>query len=42
MEEIAKLILLLGFIALFVQLMKHGTAGPRMWWEAKFLGKVTR
>ena len=39
MEEIAKLFVLLVFIALFIQLVKHGTDGPRLWWEAKFLGE---
>ena len=38
MEEVAKLLVLLVFIALFIQLVKHGTAGPKAWWEAKFLG----
>jgi len=40
MEEIAKLILILGFIAIFIQLMKHGPAGAKAWWRAKFLGQV--
>jgi hypothetical protein len=39
-EETAKLLVLLVFIALFIQLVKHGPSGPRMWWEAKFLGKA--
>lgn len=38
-EEIAKLFVLLVFVALFIQLVKHGTEGPKMWWRAKFLGE---
>jgi hypothetical protein len=40
MEEMAKLLVLLVFIALFIQLVKHGPAGPKAWWRAKFLGQV--
>lgn len=40
MEEVAKLFVLLFFVALFVQLVKHGPAGPKDWWRAKFLGQV--
>lgn len=40
MEELAKLIVLGVVIALFVQYMRHGPAGPKRWWEAKFLGQV--
>jgi hypothetical protein len=39
MEEIAKLLVVLVFISLFLALVKHGPTGPKMWWEAKFLGK---
>jgi hypothetical protein len=39
-EEIAKLLVLLVFIALFIQLVKHGPAGPKAWLRAKFLGEV--
>jgi hypothetical protein len=39
-EEIAKLLVLLVFVALFIQLVKHGPAGPAAWWRAKFLGQV--
>ena len=42
MEEIAKLLVVLVFIALFIQLVKHGPAGPKMWFNAKFLGQVNR
>lgn len=40
MEELAKIFVLLVFVALFIQLVKHGPAGPRAWWDAKFLGQV--
>jgi hypothetical protein len=40
MEEVAKLFVLLIFIALFIQLVKHGPAGPKAWFAAKFLGQV--
>jgi hypothetical protein len=40
MEEVAKLLVLLVFIALFIQLVKHGPSGPKDWFEAKFLGQV--
>lgn len=40
MEEVAKLFVLLVFIALFIQLVKHGPAGPKMWVRAKLLGQV--
>lgn len=40
MEEVAKLLVLLVFIALFIQLVKHGPAGPQAWFRAKFLGQV--
>ncbi len=39
MEEIAKLLVLAVFTALFIQLVKHGPAGPEMWWRSKFLGE---
>lgn len=41
MEEVAKLFVLLIFIALSVQLVKRGPAGASAWWRAKFLGEVT-
>lgn len=40
MEELAKIFVLLICIALFIQLAKHGTGGPRAWWDAKYLGQV--
>jgi hypothetical protein len=40
MEGTAKLFVLLILIALFIQLVKHGPAGPRMWVNAKLLGQV--
>jgi len=40
MEEVAKLLVLLVLIALFIQLVKHGPAGPHAWLRAKFLGQV--
>lgn len=40
MEEIAKLLVLLVFIALFIQLVKHGPSGPKRWFDAKFLGQA--
>jgi hypothetical protein len=39
-EELAKLFVLLVFIALFIQLVKHGPAGPKLWLRAKFFGEV--
>jgi hypothetical protein len=39
-EEIAKLFVVLVFIALFIQLVKHGPAGPQLWLRAKLLGQV--
>lgn len=42
MEEIAKLFVLVVFIALFIALVKHGPAGPKMWFKAKFLGEPVR
>ena len=39
MEALAKLLVLLLAIALFLQLMKHGANGPKWWLEAKFLGQ---
>lgn len=39
MEELAKLLVLGVFAALFMAYLKHGPAGPRMWWEAKYLGE---
>ena len=41
MEEIAKLILILGFIALFIRLLREGPEGPKRWWRAKFLGEAS-
>ena len=40
MEQLARLIIGLGFIAIFINLMKNGTAGVGNWWRAKFLGQV--
>lgn len=40
MEEIAKLFILLIAVALFIQLVKHGPAGPKMWVAAKLTGQV--
>lgn len=40
MEELAKLFILLIAVALFLQLVKHGTAGPKMWISAKLAGQV--
>jgi hypothetical protein len=40
LEALAQLIIGIGFIALFVNLMKSGPAGVKSWWRAKFLGKV--
>jgi hypothetical protein len=42
MEEIAKLLVVGVFIALFIQTVKHGPAGPKMWWRAKFLGQLSQ
>lgn len=42
MEEIAKLLVLLVFIALFIALVKEGPGGAARWWRAKFLGQATR
>lgn len=39
MEEIAKIVVILVFIALFIQLVKHGPSGPSMWLRSKFLGQ---
>lgn len=39
MEELAKLFILLIAIALFIQLVRHGTPGPKHWLKAKFLGE---
>jgi hypothetical protein len=39
MEEPAKLLVLLVAIALFIQLLKHGPQGPKLWLRAKFLGE---
>lgn len=39
MEEVAKLLVLGVFIALFISLVKHGPNGMRDWWRAKFLGQ---
>lgn len=41
MEALAQLIIGIGFIALFVNLMKNGPAGVKAWWRAKFLGQVS-
>jgi len=42
MEEIAKLFVLLVFIALFIALVKEGPGGAERWWRSKFLGKASR
>jgi hypothetical protein len=39
-ETLAQLIIGIGFVAIFVNLMKGGTTGVKAWWDAKFLGKV--
>jgi hypothetical protein len=39
MEGVAKLLVLLVLIALFIQLLKHGPAGPKLWLKAKYLGE---
>jgi hypothetical protein len=40
MEELARLIIGLGFVAIFINLMKNGTGGVSQWWRAKFLGRI--
>lgn len=40
MEEVAKVLVLGVFIACFIALVKKGPAGPKQWFEAKFLGQV--
>lgn len=39
MEGAAKLLIYFVAIALFIQLLKHGPAGPKMWLRAKYLGE---
>ena len=39
MEELAKVLVLLVAIALFMALAEHGTGGVSAWWRAKFLGE---
>jgi hypothetical protein len=39
-ESLAQLIIGIGAIALFVNLMRRGPAGVSAWWRAKFLGEV--
>jgi hypothetical protein len=41
MEEIAKLLVLAVFAALFIAFVKLGPEGPKAWWKAKFLGEPT-
>lgn len=40
MEALAQLLIGIGFIALFINLMKGGPNQVKSWWRAKFLGKV--
>lgn len=40
MEQAARLIVGLGFIAIFINLMKGGPDQLLAWYRAKFLGKV--
>jgi hypothetical protein len=39
-EELARLVIGIIFVALFINLMKRGPDGVKEWWRAKFLGQV--
>jgi hypothetical protein len=39
LEQLARVLLLLGFVALVINLVQNGPSGVSAWFRAKFLGK---